>query len=505
MRAIMIMYDSLNRAMLQPYGCEWTKTPNFTRLAEKAVTFDNCYVGSMPCMPARRELHTGRTNFLHRSWGPIEPFDDSMPEILKGSGIYTHLVSDHQHYWEDGGATYHTRYSSWDAVRGQEGDPWKAVLPIEKTPATAFGPGMDHPLYNGMKHHDKVNRMFMAQEEEMPQARTFAGGLEFLELNHEQDDWFLQIETFDPHEPFYSPETYKALYPHEYSGLPADWPPYYVVQEDDDTVQHVRYEYASLLSMCDAYLGKVLDFMDEHDMWKDTLLIVNTDHGYLLGEHGWWSKSVMPTYNEIAHTPLFVWDPRLGKKGERRSALVQTIDLAPTLLEFFSRPIPESMEGKALRSVVENDTPIREYAVFGYHGAHFNITDGHWLYMRAPVRMDGQPLYEYTLMPTHMRSRFTPQELKNAEFHKGFSFTKDCPVLKIPAGTGQSNPFPFGHKLFDLEKDPSQLHEVDNDDVVLRLLEAIRQYMRAADAPEEQYERLGILADRQPAKKRPYQ
>jgi arylsulfatase A-like enzyme len=86
MKAIMAMYDSLNRAMLEPYGCEWTKTPNFKRLAERSVMFDNCYAGSLPCMPARRELHAGRLNFLHRSWGPIEPFDDSMPEILKKSG-----------------------------------------------------------------------------------------------------------------------------------------------------------------------------------------------------------------------------------------------------------------------------------------------------------------------------------------------------------------------------------------------------------------------------------
>lgn len=83
MRAIMLMFDSLNRHMLEPYGCGDTLTPNFQRLAQRAVTFDNCYVGSMPCMPARRELHTGRMNFLHRSWGPLEPFDVSVPELLK--------------------------------------------------------------------------------------------------------------------------------------------------------------------------------------------------------------------------------------------------------------------------------------------------------------------------------------------------------------------------------------------------------------------------------------
>ena len=89
MRAVMVMFDSLNRQMLPPYGCDWTVAPNFQRLAERTVTFDNCYAGSMPCMPARRELHTGRHNFLHRSWGPLEPFDDSVFEMMKKSGVYT--------------------------------------------------------------------------------------------------------------------------------------------------------------------------------------------------------------------------------------------------------------------------------------------------------------------------------------------------------------------------------------------------------------------------------
>jgi arylsulfatase A-like enzyme len=113
MKAIMVMFDSLNRHMLPTYGCDWVHAPNFVRLARRAVTFDHCYVGSMPCMPARRELHTGRYNFLHRSWGPLEPFDDSMPEILKKNGVYAYLVSDHYHYWEEGGCTYHTRYNAW--------------------------------------------------------------------------------------------------------------------------------------------------------------------------------------------------------------------------------------------------------------------------------------------------------------------------------------------------------------------------------------------------------
>ena len=132
MKAIMVMFDSLNRRMLPPYGCDWVKAPNFTRLAESGVTFTNSYVGSMPCMPARRDFHTGRLNLLHRSWGPLEPFDDSVPEMLKKSGVYTYLTSDHYHYWEDGGATYHYRYNAWNFHRGQEGDPF--IGQVEPTP-----------------------------------------------------------------------------------------------------------------------------------------------------------------------------------------------------------------------------------------------------------------------------------------------------------------------------------------------------------------------------------
>ena len=122
MKAIMVMFDTLNRHMLPPYGCDWVHAPNFSRLAEHSVRFDRSYVASMPCMPARRELHTGRYNFLHRAWGPLEPFDDSMPELLRENGVHTHLATDHQHYFEDGGGTYHPRYSTWSFARGQEGD-----------------------------------------------------------------------------------------------------------------------------------------------------------------------------------------------------------------------------------------------------------------------------------------------------------------------------------------------------------------------------------------------
>ncbi len=499
MRAIMVMYDSLNRAYLPNYGNDLTKLPNFRRLGEQTITFDNSYVGSLPCMPARRELHTGRLNFLHRGWSPIEPFDDSMPELLKLNGVYSHLCSDHQHYWEDGGATYHTRYQSWEIVRGQEGDPWKGSLE-EREQNTSFGrPEKEEvPFFlKNIKRQDAVNRSYFQKEEDFPQAQTFRNGLEFIEKNQAYDNWFLQIETFDPHEPFFSPEEYQTLYREEgEEAFGYDWPPYGIAKEEEKFARRVRKKYMALLTMCDHYLGKVLDLMDRYDMWKDTMLIVNTDHGYLLGEHLWWSKSVMPTYNEIAHTPLFIWNPQVGIKGERRTSLVQTIDLAPTILDFFAVPIPKDMQGKVLTPVLEEDRPVRDYALFGYFGSHINVTDGRWLYMRAPIRNDNQPVYEYTLMPTDMRTRKPIPVLEKMELSDPFSFTKGVRTMKLPFSEGQGgSPYRFGHKLFDLQADPGQEHPLDNPAKEAELIQVMATLMQENDAPAEQYERVGIPKD----------
>ncbi|WP_367923861.1 sulfatase [uncultured Ruthenibacterium sp.] len=528
MKAVMLMFDSLNRKMLQPYGCNWTQTPNFQRLSEKAVQFNNCYAGSLPCMPARRELHTGRYNFLHRSWGPVEPFDDSMPQILKEHGIYTHLISDHIHYWEDGGATYHYRYNSWEIIRGQEGDKWKC-LPELLEPTTSSNVQNRDGIYfystGDLQKHDNVNRQFQRKEENTSLAQTVRAGLDFLDTNHLCDHWFLQIECFDPHEPFFSPQECERSYPDTYRGPTADWPPYHHVTETETLKNHYRAEYATLLSRCDQYLGKVLDKFDQYDLWKDTLLIVNTDHGYLLGEHGWWSKVVMPCYDEIVHLPLFIYDPRFGHGGETRDQIVQTIDIPATLLEFFGVDLPNDMQGKPVRNVICENAAIREYALFGIHGAHVNLFDGRYVYMKAPATAQNAPLYEYTVMPMHMRSLFSVEEMKNAQAVPGnqFSFTKGTPVWKIPKGNGNGardfsdllingkdseeakhidnnsfvNAANFGDKLFDLNTDPQQKNELTDIEQETRLANLLQRAMQENESPKEQFARLGIPNDRE--------
>ena len=309
MKAVFVLLDSLNRNALEVYSDKTNiKTPNFKRFQEKCITFDNHYVGSLPCIPARRDLHTGRINFLHRSWGPLEPFDDSFPEIMKNNGVYSHIITDHHHYFADGGATYHQRYSSWELVRGQAIDRWKAEV----------NPDLDllKTKYHKTQHHRKnymINREYMNKEEDFCTPQVFSLAENFLDKNKNEDNWFLQIECFDPHEPFHAPDRFRKLYPNKYDGPILDWPIYDRVKETKEEVSELKANYAALVSMVDEYFGKLLDYFDNNNLWEDTALILTTDHGFLLGEHDWWAKNRMPVYNEISHIPLMIYHPGHSK------------------------------------------------------------------------------------------------------------------------------------------------------------------------------------------------
>ncbi len=494
------MFDSLNRRMLPSYGNDWVRAPNFERLAKRTVTFDTSYVGSMPCMPARRDLHTGRPNFFHRGWGPLEPWDDSVFEMLGGAGVYSHLATDHYHYFESGGANYHTKYTTYENFRGQEGDPWRGVVAAPEPVPGAIGQNAARDPWH---RQDLRNRAAVASEADFPQVQTFDAGLRFIEENADADRWVLQIETFDPHEPSFSPESCRELYPDHHAGYEGphfDWPAYVPAAEPDEVVDHLRHENAALVSLCDRQLGRVLDLMDERGMWDDTMLIVWTDHGFLLGEHESYGKCWTPFYEEVARTPFFVWDPRSGARGERRDALVQpAIDLAPTLLRYFGEEPTSDMLGCDLADTIATDAPVRETAVFGVFGGQVNVADGRYVYLRAPATPENLPLFQYTLNPTHMKHLMSPEELAGqTDLHPPFPFTKSCPVLRIAASDRiQTQPGSRFEslgttRLYDLHADPAQRAEIEDPEVESRMCIALRSHLSANDAPSEQTERLGL-------------
>ena len=500
MKTVFVLLDSLNRNAMESYGDTSVISPNFKRFAERAITFDNHYVGSLPCIPARRDLHTGRLNFLHRSWGPLEPFDDSFPELLKLNGTYSHIITDHHHYFADGGATYHPRYSSWELVRGQAIDRWKAHVNADIDHLTLDYHPMQHNRVNYM-----INRQYMGEEHEYSGPQTFALGQEFLKKNHTEDNWFLQLECFDPHEPFHAPPRFREMYPTDYNGPILDWPLYKRVNESPEEIAEIRANYAALTTMCDEYFGKILDFFDEKNMWQDTCLILTTDHGFLLGEHDWWSKNRMPVFDEISRIPLMVYHPEFAdQSGTRRKSLTQSIDIMPTIMELHDHTIPEDVSGKSLIPLLAEDSPVRSTAMFGYFGAACNITDGTHVYHRYPENLSADGLYEYTLMPTRMTSRFPISDLVGATLTDPFKFTKGAPVMKLKPRTNEKgNPvecqgMSFDNtktQLYNLDTDPKQENPITNPEIEAKLVAEMIHHMKGADAPAEMYARFNLELD----------
>jgi arylsulfatase A-like enzyme len=502
MRTVFMLFDSLNRLSLGPYGSNKVATPNFDRLAQRSVTFDKHYVGSMPCIPARRDLQTGRLSFLHRSWGPMEPFDNSFPEILGASGTYSHLVTDHMQYFRDGGATYHTRYHTYDFLRGQHGDAWKGDV----APDWAKLRQKYHPVqYSEQRGHDFyhhiINRQFLNEDQDYPLVQCLDSGLEFIDRNRGADDWFLQIETFDPHEPFNAPDRFRDGLKTSYDGPVLDWPPYGRVTESADECAELNANYRANLRFVDEQLGRLLDYFDKHGLWDDTALVVSTDHGYLLGEHDWWAKNQMPIYEEIAHIPLFIYHPdHADQAGTRRNALTQTMDLMPTFLDFHAAPIPSEVVAHSLMPVLQDDTSVRDTAIFGTFSSALNITDGKYVFMLYPEDVTTDGLFQYTVMPTTLNYLFQTAELAKAEMVEPFDFTKGARVMRIP--TMQLSPFNkhFGPDvffdtdttLFDLQADPQQKNGYRNSDIEGMLCAKALELMRELDTPSEIYARFGL-------------
>jgi arylsulfatase A-like enzyme len=508
MKAVFVLFDSLNRLALGCYGGSWIKTPNFDRFARRAVTFDRHYVGSLPCMPARRDMHTGRLNFMHRSWGPLEPFDNSLPQVLQENGIHAHLVSDHLHYFEDGGATYHTRYSTWEFVRGQEYDPWKAMVqpPMERL-RERYSPRHYDFAKSRKRLQHAVNSEFILEEAQFPGPQCIELGLEFLRLNHKAEDWLLHIECFDPHEPFMAPERFKRPYRTGYNGGILDWPHYEKAADSPEEIAEIRANYAALVAMCDDYFGRLLDFFDEHGLWSDTMLVLTTDHGFLLAEHDWWGKNRQPYYEEISHIPLIVHHPALADAAGRRcTSLTQTTDLMPTFLDAFGIGIPPEVRGHSLLPSLSGGKTAREGVAFGMFGGPIGVTDGRFAYYLYPDDLMAAGLAEYTLMPMHLHTLFSADEIRTAALAPPFDFTKGMPVMRIDAlkdarripihdGVGFED---VGTKLFDLEEDPAQGNPIDDPETAARMQRIIAEIFADHDAPPEIFERVNLTRPARP-------
>ncbi len=506
MNVIVILCDTLRRDHCGAYSqgrplneCwsdeapDWVvPTPNIDRIAARGTVFDNCYCGSTPCMPARRDIYTGRMEFLERGWGPLEEYDLDLPRQISGppnrsmawskeNGYQvSYLATDHFHLWEQGSGNYHMGYTGFEFIRGKESDAWMTD-PVE------FPCPPDAKLDKHERHWRNMH-LTRREEKDWSSHRTFAHAADWLRRNHTHENFYLHIDEFDPHEPLDPPEELLKMFdPEGYDRFPAENWPYdkWERHMSEDKFRNVRARYAANVVLVDRALGRLLDVMDEFDLWENTMVIFTTDHGTFNGDHGRVGKLQTHEFDACGHIPFIIAHPILGC-GERREQLVQLVDIYPTVLAAVGREIPKMpserpMHGRNLLPVLaDSGAKTRDYALMGQFGQSVSITDGRWTLHQAPVP-GNQPLNWYgSCQALFIHAGLGPYD----------GVKRACLPDDERNGYGWNTPT----WLSDRQNDPNELTNLaeDRSDELSRMQRSLKQKILELKAPSEQIERLGL-------------
>ena len=501
MNVILVQIDSLCRHFLPPYGNDWVKAPNLSDFASRGVVFDHHYTGSLPCMPARREIWSGTEEFWWRGWGPLEPWDLPIAHLAGIDGIHSQLVTDHYHFFELGAHSYHHDFEGYRFIRGHEHDNWMTE-PIREAPDWAkkmmqIRPA-DAPIYlRNVQHFSK--------EEDFFSPRTFTAAAEWLDANAELDRFYLHVDSFDVHEPFHVPEPYRSMYTGADYRKFNPWPLYGRIDAgpsalSPEEVEWVRAQFAGKLTMVDKWLGRLFEVMDRRKLWDRTAVIITTDHGHYLGDHSWMGKPSAPCYHTLCHIPLLVWHPDGLKGGTRVPAITQTVDLYATVLDLLGVSAPQSsnIHSRSFAPVIMGkQAEHRDFACYGYFGQQAAISDGRWTFIRSHSP-EAAPLFQHTLdMQVLNRSwgcrTARGRLLGNPAMEASRTVPGiELPVWKVPVRGGGTKL--FEDQLFDNQEYPDQsLNQADiHEEQVQRLAERIRKHMLEVGAPEEQFARLSL-------------
>ncbi len=493
---IVILLDSLNRHMLGAYGGREFETPNLDRLAARATRFTRHYTGSLPCMPARHDILCGALDFLWKCWGSVELWEDAITYALRKKGVATQLISDHPHLFETGGENYHVDFGAWSYERGHEGDAWK----LRPDPSWAGAPGFGR---GHMPYDD--SRGWFKGEADFPGPRTMQAAANWIDDNaghHER--MFLFVDEFDPHEPFDTPEEWARKYDPDWEGPHLIWPPYMQGALEKGVLterqaQQIRACYGGKLSMIDHWFGKILDAMDRHKLWDDTLFIVCTDHGHYLGEKDIWGKPGVPVFNTLGHIPLLISHP--GAAPGVCDALTTSVDLFATLADLFGVEVRQRTHGKSLLPLIAGtQARVRDELLTGVWGREVCLVTETHKYVRAPAGANA-PLSmlsnRWSTMPTHVVDRDVALPLPDGRAFLDRMPGSDVPVIHQPYADG--DPIPFwgrarfsGNHVYDLANDPGETENLRGQTIEKQLAEQLRAALTDLDAPKAQFERLGL-------------
>ena len=404
---LFITADDL-RPDLGCYGHPVVKTPNLDRLAARGVRFDRAYCQYPVCNPSRTSFLTGLRPDTTRVLDNATHFRKHLPDV----------ATLPQHFRQNGyasvamGKIFH-RGLTMEDLRPEMDDPpsWDAAKYFQATPLGLKGEGRN--LTGGRV---AWCRWLAADggDEDQPDGQIAAEAVRWLEAHTKQADvkpFFLALGFHKPHDPFNAPRKYFDLYPPDSLPLPpagaADdlplaigggaWKKEFEAFTDAHRREYVRAYYACT-SFTDAQVGRVLDALDRLKLADDTLVVFLGDHGFHLGERGWWNKNTV--FELSARVPLIIAAPGAKGAGQGTSGVVELLDLYPTLLDLCGlAPPAQRLEGVSMGTLL--DDPRRP----GKQAAHTQVRRGRvdgrsvrtarWRYTEWDGGRQGRELYDH--------------------------------------------------------------------------------------------------------------
>lgn len=482
---ILILMDTVRRDYLSVYNpATMVKTPNIEKLGRVSSVYENGFIGSFPCMPARRDLFTGRLEYLWRGWGPLEENDITLPKILTEKGITTELISDHYHLWEKGSGNYHFDFSGFEFIRGQENDHWKTNKPQNLRYPAEQSKLCQHMMDVESGNNDnsaferyKSNTSEFKSEEDFFPAKVMRASIRWLEENANNGSFFLLIDNFDPHEPFDPPPNFDEIYQKKHLDYKLIWPTYgYADQYSDDEIDNIRALYSGELTFVDKWFGRFLERVEELGLMENTMICLVSDHGFMMGEHNLigkpWSGRADPNlYNELARIPFIVYNPD-AKGGSRDSRIVQLIDFLPTVLDYFH--IEYDVKKLHGRSLLRSKAQQRDkkYAIFGKFGDCLNITDGEWVAFIPPL-LNNPPIWVSETYPYRLKYVYRSNEGFVIDYKGDETMTE---------------------KLYNIVDDPQQTTNRRKTDPLqyTKMKKEAHEILRRIGAPEVMMKRYGV-------------
>jgi arylsulfatase A-like enzyme len=404
MNVVLIIIDSLRKDHVGAYGNDWIQTPTLDALSRESLRFTRAYPESLPTICARRAIHTGFRTFPFKDrpseqrhaptygWLPIPREQATLAETLEAGGYQTMLVTDTYHQFRPP-MDFNRGFDTYHWIRGQERDHYRPILPASN----------EEIRERYLLHGEALKaRQYLANtrgretEEDWFAPRVFLRATEFLEAASTREPFFLVVDNYDPHEPWDPPEKYTSLYDEPYDGPE----PFTSLYGRDDylterQLQRMRALYAGEVTMVDRWLGHFLDRMDELDLFENTMLILLSDHGHALGEHGYTGKPHYALWPELTDIVFMIRHPEGKGAGETSDHYASTHDVAPTILGFLGMEPRSPMEGQDLSVLLEGKGPERRpHFTLGYSDFVWARDEGYAMFGRN----DGEKTRLYDLL-----------------------------------------------------------------------------------------------------------